>query len=49
MRIYYSSKFEREYKKLSKEIKKLAEEKETIFRNNPFDLKLDTHKLRGRL
>lgn len=49
MRIYYSSKFEREYKKLSKEMKKLAEEKETIFKKNPFDPQLDTHKLHGRL
>ena len=47
MRIYYSSKFELEYKKLSKEIKKLAEEKEAIFRENPFDQQLNTHKLHG--
>ena len=49
MRIYYSSKFEREYKKLPKEIKKLAEEKEVIFRKNYFDPKLNTHKLHGHL
>lgn len=49
MRIYYSSKFEREYKKLPRHIKDLAEEKEKIFRNNPFDSRLDTHKLGGRL
>lgn len=49
MRIYYSSKFKREYKKLPKEIKKLAEAKEAIFRNNPFNLKLNVHKLHGRL
>lgn len=49
MQIYYSSKFEREYKKLPKEIKKLAEEKEVVFRKNPFDSKLNTHKLHGRL
>lgn len=49
MRIYYSSKFEREYKKLPRHIKDLAEEKEKIFRNNPFDSRLDTHKLSGRL
>jgi len=48
MKIYYSSKFEREYKKLSKEIKKLAEEKEAIFRENPFNPLLNTHKLHGR-
>ncbi|MBI2122371.1 MAG: type II toxin-antitoxin system mRNA interferase toxin, RelE/StbE family [Candidatus Sungbacteria bacterium] len=49
MQIYYSSKFEREYKKLPRHIKDLAEEKEKIFRNNPFDSRLDTHKLNGRL
>lgn len=49
MRIYYSSKFEREYKKLPKEIKKIAEEKEATFRKLPFDSKLNTHKLHGRL
>ena len=48
MKIYYSSKFEREYKKLPKEIKKLAEKKEVIFRKNPFDPQLNTHKLHGR-
>ena len=48
MQIYYSSKFAREYKKLPREIKKLAEVKELIFRKNPFDPKLDTHKLHGR-
>ena len=48
MQIYYSKKFEREYKKLPKEIKRVAEEKETMFREDPFDKKLDTHKLHGR-
>jgi len=48
MRIYYSSKFEREYKKLTKEIKKLAEEKEIVFRENPHDPQLNAHKLHGR-
>lgn len=49
MHIYYSSKFAREYRKLPKEIKKLAEKKELVFRKNPFDPKLNTHKLQGRL
>lgn len=49
MRIYYSSKFLRKYKKLPQETKRLAEGKELIFRKNPFDPKLDTHKLHGRL
>lgn len=49
MKIIYTSKFAREYKKLPKEIKLLAENKEKIFRRDPFDKSIDTHKLRGRL
>jgi len=49
MRIYYSTKFRREYKKLPKPIKILAESKESIFRTNTFDKRLDTHRLHGRL
>jgi addiction module RelE/StbE family toxin len=49
MKIFYSSKFEREYKKLPRKIQDLAEKKEHIFRNNPFDGRLGTHKLHGRL
>jgi len=49
MKIYYSSKFAKEYKKLPKKIKTLAEEKEKIFRKDPFDPKLKTHKLLGKL
>ena len=49
MKIYYSSKFAREYKKLSLKIKETAEKKEKIFRKDPFDSRLDTHKLKGVL
>jgi len=49
MDIVYSSKFAREYKKLPGNIKDVAEEQETIFRKNPFDPKLKTHKLKGKL
>lgn len=49
MEIIYSPKFAREYKKLPQGIKKLAEEVELIFRKDPFDPKLKTHKLKGRL
>lgn len=48
MKILYSSKFIRSYKKLPDEVKKSAEEKEKIFRQNPFDLRLKTHKLHGK-
>lgn len=49
MKIYYSSKFAREYRKLPLAVKKLAEEKELIFRKDPHDPALKTHKLAGRL
>lgn len=49
MEIYYSSKFAKEYKRLSNKIKTAAEIKELIFRKNPFDPKLKTHKLTGKL
>lgn len=49
MVIFYSSKFKREYKKLSLKVKMRAEKKEILFRKNPFDPQLDTHKLKGRL
>ncbi len=48
MRIIYTSKFEREYKKLPEQIQSLAEEKEKIFRDNPVDPRLKAHKLHGK-
>jgi len=49
MKAYYSSKFADEYKKLPLKVKKIAEKKEQIFRRNPFDSQLKTHKLKGSL
>ncbi|OGK67013.1 hypothetical protein A2313_01640 [Candidatus Roizmanbacteria bacterium RIFOXYB2_FULL_41_10] len=49
MKIYYSSKFAKEYKRLPKKIKLLAEKKELVFRKNPHEPLLKTHKLKGRL
>lgn len=49
MEIIYSSKFAREYKKLPGDIKDIAEEQEIIFRKDPFDPRLKTHKLQGKL
>ncbi len=48
MKIIYTSKFAREYKKMSKKVQLLAEEKEKIFRKDPFASILNTHKLHGR-
>lgn len=49
MKIYYSSNFLKEYKRLPKNIKLTAEKKEIIFRKDPFDPKLKTHHLTGKL
>ncbi len=49
MKIVYSPKFLREYKKLSRTVKFSAEKAELLFRKDPFDLRLKTHKLNGRL
>ena len=49
MEIIYSPQFQKEYRQLSDIVKGRAEEKEKIFRANPFDKRLKTHKLGGRL
>ncbi|OGY93136.1 MAG: hypothetical protein A3H70_05720 [Candidatus Komeilibacteria bacterium RIFCSPLOWO2_02_FULL_48_11] len=49
MEIIYTSKFRREYKRLPDKIKSIAEQNEKVFRDNPFNPALDTHKLHGRL
>lgn len=49
MKIYYSHKFIKAYKKIPYEIKLAAEKKEKLFRLNPFDPQLKTHKLKGEL
>jgi len=48
MEIYYHPLFRRQYKKLSQELKETAQEREALFRKDPFDSRLDTHKLNGR-
>lgn len=48
MTIFYTSKFERAYKNLPDFLKNKAKQKEIIFRNNPFDKRLKTHKLSGK-
>jgi proteic killer suppression protein len=49
MNIEYSPKFARQFKKLPKEAKASAFQYEKIFRDNPFDPKLKTHKLHGTM
>ncbi len=47
--IEYSSHFERVYRKLNSDVRRKAERQEKIFRGNPFDSRLKTHKLHGKL
>ena len=49
MNIIYSPTFLRQYKKLENEVVRRIEIKEGVFRKNPFDQSLKTHKLHGRL
>ena len=49
MVIFYHSKFKQQFRKLRKEVKSAAIKREKIFRQNPFDPRLKTHKLHGEL
>lgn len=49
MEIFYHPQFRHSYQKLFLPIKSKAEIKERIFRKNPFDQQLKTHKLHGKL
>ena len=43
-----TSKFARQYNKLSKKVQQETKAKELVFRANPFDSRLKTHKLHGK-
>ncbi len=49
MKISYAPKFVRQYKKLTWEMQELVAKRENIFRKDPFDPRLKTHKLSGAL
>lgn len=49
IQIYPTSRFKKAYKRLPKDIKNKTEKREEIFISNPFDRRLKTHKLKGRL
>lgn len=49
MQIIYSPSFAKQYKKLPEAIQSMAEKKEKVFRLDPFDPRLRTHKLTGKL
>jgi len=46
--IYLTSYFKKAFRKLPKNIKEKVEEKEKIFKINPFDVVLNMHKLHGK-
>jgi len=48
MKIDFSSHFGRAYLALPSVIQKKAEQREYMFRVDPFDTRLKTHKLRGK-
>ena len=49
MKIYYTLAYEKQYQTLPHRIKRKAEDREKLFRQNPFTPTLRTHKLKGRL
>lgn len=49
MIIYYHPRFRRSYRGLDKQIQAQAEESIALFRRDPFTVRLDTHRLHGKL
>ena len=49
MKLYYHSRFKSSYEHLPRIVQQKAERKELILRKNPFDARLKTHKLHGKL
>ena len=48
MKTAASPRFKKNYRKLPKKIKELAKDRVEIFKKNPFNSRLKTHKLSGR-
>lgn len=49
MKIFYHPRFKKSYQRLPTIVQVEAEKREAIFCNDPFDPRLDTHKLHGKL
>jgi len=49
MTIYVYPRYNRSYKKLDLQLQRLADERVALFRRDPFDQRLDTHALHGKL
>lgn len=49
MTIYVYAHYRRSYRNLDQQLQKLADERIALFRRDPFDPRLDTHRLHGKL
>ncbi len=49
MKIILHKNFDKQYKKLNRKEKNKIKEKLILFQNNPFDIKLNNHPLKGKL
>lgn len=49
MTIYVYARYRRSYKSLDLQLQKLADQRISLFRRDPFDSRLDTHRLHGKL
>ena len=49
MTIYVYTRYRRSYKNLDPQLQKLADQRISLFRHSPFDSRLDTHRLHGKL
>ncbi len=49
MKIQYTSYFQRKFKKIPRDLQQIVLKREEMFRENPFDPRLKTHKLQGKL
>lgn len=49
MEVFYTSRFAREAKRMPRHLRPLVEERVNLFKLNPRDPRLETHKLRGEL
>lgn len=48
MEIFASPRFKRAFNQLPQTVREKAKEREKVFKSNPFDPRLETHKLGGR-
>lgn len=49
MKVYPSKQFQKSFKKLPKDIQRIAIMRDKIFRSNPHSPQLKTHRLKGKL